>query len=741
MGNDGNKKTIIQELKNTNLDIMFTLSPSKLNIFICGKYDINSLYLQLTKEEKNEISNINNNENYYKKSRCGLNYNNTRKIFAKSDWKFYELSPIKGSKECENLKNLIERKIGNIKEKKIQNVIIYNCAEKDDNDFEILNQLNKIERTSHPFVIFISQNKTKKNYNEYIIRNELKNKRFFFDIFNIYHVSYENEIIEILYKIFNYSCPINTEIDNNHYISDKCLNIYLVGKPGIGKSSFINEIFGEKKALENIGENQTSKIKKYVFTDKKGRINIFDTPGFSTNGQELSEIKKKVEDIYSEYLLNKDLIHCFLYFLDGRVQRTFDDNEIELIRSIYEKQMTYFSNLPKIFFIINFTNKTEENDINSYKNIILRNLKERFPNYPDLSNKENIIEINLKRDIQNNRELKFGIDEIFHKMYNYFEPHKINIKEIENVANNNDNNNENRIINHEEILNRQIEILNRSMFFKFYKRYQDYKDSYISLCEQKIILSKIETQRIGLFMSNKDSTKCEEIRRNMLEYINNHLKGFCSDIPFDKNDYIISEDEKDSFFIKRWFKMRENCPLITEQKGKDYLEKYKTIIKDNHNISCCIYMADLYNNSIDLLKTISNNIKLNYIIEEENINFIKNMIKAEQESINEHIKKSNNHKNIEIVNNYIENNQFIIELNIDIEHPLIECFVEVVEKYYIFKIEINEKEIISLEKSILEIQLENEEEYKEIKKGKEKNKYIVIYDLRKTKKSKKGQQF
>lgn len=43
-------------------------------------------------------------------------------------------------------------------------------------------------------------------------------------------------------------------------------------------------------------------------------------------------------------------------------------------------------------------------------------------------------------------------------MYNYFEPHKINIKEIQNINNNNDNNGENRINNPEEILNRQIAI-------------------------------------------------------------------------------------------------------------------------------------------------------------------------------------------------------------------------------------------------------------------------------------------
>ena len=75
-------------------------------------------------------------------------------------------------------------------------------------------------------------------------------------------------------------------------------------------------------------------------------------------------------------------------------------------------------------------------------------------------------------------------------MYNYFEPHKINIKEIQNINNNNDNNGENRINNPEEILNRQIAILNSSPFFKFYKRFEEYENAFISLMNKKFTQQK-----------------------------------------------------------------------------------------------------------------------------------------------------------------------------------------------------------------------------------------------------------
>ena len=118
------------------------------------------------------------------------------------------------------------------------------------------------------------------------------------NIYNIYGEFKINEIIEILWKIYNYYYQISDSINNNDLVENQCLNIYLLGKPNSGKSSFINELFGEKKVLENFGKNVTEKINTYSFIDnlktlsnKKGRINIFDTPGFSPIGQVLEDIK------------------------------------------------------------------------------------------------------------------------------------------------------------------------------------------------------------------------------------------------------------------------------------------------------------------------------------------------------------------------------------------------------------------------------------------------------------------
>ena len=767
MGNNGSIKTPLNNMKKKLLDNDLDIIPkkkSKLNIFICGKFGNTYLYKLFVKnvDFNNKSLLIDSKKStYYEKSKFGIKYNKTKNEYGESYWKFYEISPIKGSKECEGLINFIKKKVDN---NKIQNVILYTCGENDNNDFEILNQLNnKIEKSSHPFIIFLSKKKSKEDYNHYIIENEFEKKNYFFDILNIYHIYEfnENEIIGILWKIYNYYYQLGDIIDNSNYIDDQCLNIYVLGLPGTGKSSFINELFGEKKSLENFGMNVTKEIIKYSFIDKistfnnkKGRINIFDTPGLSVNGRELKEIKNLIKSIFYDYISNKDLIHCFLYFFNGQNVRTISEDEIELIRYIYNMQKINFSS-SKILFIINFTNKTDENDKNSFKNFILKNLRDNFGENSDLAKKENIIEVNLKRDISKNRKLKFGLEEIFYNLFEYFKPHKISINNITNINQNNE-------MSEEEILNRQIEILNESLFFKFYKRFEDYKNRIISLCKNKIHSSKIQTQKIGLFIFRSDKNRCVQIRKNMFEYINEHFKMiFKCDIKFNENDYMMKEDEEfpKSFIIKRWFEMRANSPNITEQKGIAYLERNKLSISNNYNINSCIYLAELYNNSVDLLLEISNNKKLSYIQEEENIRFILDIKETEKQSFYEFNKKnlenniindnyindnfssinindsfmSNafnfnliNNENENVPKNYIKDKQFVIELDTKVEHPKIKVFVHVIGNYYVFKIKINEKEI-TLEKRISEIQLE-EEKVSEIKK--EGNKYFLKFTLK-----------
>lgn len=149
----------------------------------------------------------------------------------------------------------------------------------------------------------------------------------------------------------------------------------------------------------------------------------------------------------------------------------------------------------------------------------------------------------------------------------------------------------------------------------------------------------------------------------MLEFIHENFKSiFDCDIPFDIRDYKINKEEefKDSFIIMRWLQRKGACPLVTESKGKEYLEINKKCISENYNINSCIYLAELYNNSIDLLLKISEDLKIKYQNEKESIKFLIDLNKAQEESFYEYKNFYNNN----IFNNNNQNDDVLPSINL-----------------------------------------------------------------------------
>ena len=92
----------------------------------------------------------------------------------------------------------------------------------------------------HPFIIFSTlENRNKEYYKNYINDSNIK-----FDHLNIYSIKVENfeypreQLFKILEVIENYY----NEEENNIYVNndDIGINLCVIGKPGKGKSSFIN---------------------------------------------------------------------------------------------------------------------------------------------------------------------------------------------------------------------------------------------------------------------------------------------------------------------------------------------------------------------------------------------------------------------------------------------------------------------------------------------------------------------
>ena len=109
-----------------------------------------------------------------------------------------------------------------------------------------------------------------------------------------------------------------------------CFNIMITGKTGVGKSTLVNAVFGQKVAETGIGRPVTQEIQ--VCAAPGVPLRIYDTVGIEINN--VDKIKKDTIELVQKNKGNmNDMIHCIWYCVSGVGDR-FETEEENFIRSL-----------------------------------------------------------------------------------------------------------------------------------------------------------------------------------------------------------------------------------------------------------------------------------------------------------------------------------------------------------------------------------------------------------------------
>ncbi|MBF7045888.1 50S ribosome-binding GTPase [Campylobacter volucris] len=101
------------------------------------------------------------------------------------------------------------------------------------------------------------------------------------------------------------------------------LNLFIIGKSGVGKSTLINTVFEKDVAKTGSGKPVTQEIESYT----KDNLTIYDTKGLELKGNEIEEIKKFLDNQKQKNV--EDQIHI-VWFCISESGRRIEDVEIEL---------------------------------------------------------------------------------------------------------------------------------------------------------------------------------------------------------------------------------------------------------------------------------------------------------------------------------------------------------------------------------------------------------------------------
>ena len=141
-----------------------------------------------------------------------------------------------------------------------------------------------------------------------------------------------------------------TDLIQKEYKELKNLNVMILGKTGVGKSTLVNNMFSEKLAETGVGKPVTDKIHQLSKPDYP--LTIFDTPGLELDGE--NAVDSLLDDVVGEIQKgigsgdNNKAIHCIWYCIATPSHR-FEQAEIDFLNKFLEK--TSDCKVPVIFVL------------------------------------------------------------------------------------------------------------------------------------------------------------------------------------------------------------------------------------------------------------------------------------------------------------------------------------------------------------------------------------------------------
>ncbi len=100
--------------------------------------------------------------------------------------------------------------------------------------------------------------------------------------------------------------------------------VLLIGRPNVGKSTFLNNLIGQKVAITSPKPQTTRFPIRAVFQDDRGSITFIDTPGISNAGG--GTLSKKVNE--KTYQTLNEKVDVVLYMIDQSRRRDFEEAKV-----------------------------------------------------------------------------------------------------------------------------------------------------------------------------------------------------------------------------------------------------------------------------------------------------------------------------------------------------------------------------------------------------------------------------